>query len=491
MNFNLYILIGATANAYKNSCPKFEARWFTDAPYDPKSIYKDFLYEYNIPKGAFCSDFCGKTKLKPHMDDPIWFECSKKIMPRIFYYFDDEDHCLVHSDKGRSDPENRKCIQRVAQFFADNRSPDAKLVYLVHGFSGKEFEKSKNFKNIQKFLIEREGKGAVVVGVVNWVTGSRVLASKMFSKSAHRSSLHSRSPTDDEEDTKMKTAYCCTNRYKLPGVKTQCIVKYPTAAANTWPVGNIVAYVNFDIGKTLSAINLKDQVCNANPHKCNNLAVSCIGHSLGAHLCGFFSKRAKELNQKSKVAGALEIQKIIGLDPAGPIFQDKLQPDNLKLTKEDALDVEIMHTNAKTYGFKKSFGHVDIFVNGGFNQPWCTAGVAPDLASQCSHKFAYIFMSWLVKPVSKCKADWKCGKEYFSKISKDEWRENMLASIHTQDTKKLLESGCILVLERKPTPNGKPIEIGTLARSDISQHGIYWIHVGENSETCKVDPTRI
>ena len=114
-------------------------------------------------------------------------------------------------------------------------------------------------------------------------------------------------------------------------------------------------------------------------------------------------------------------------------------------------------------------------------------------------------MSWLVKPVSKCKADWKCGKEYYSKISKDEWKENMLATIHTQDTKKLLESGCILVLEHKPTPkgkpkptpkpktspNGKPIEIGSLDQSDISQHGIYWIHVGENSETCKVDPNKI
>ena len=49
-----------------------------------------------------------------------------------------------------------------------------------------------------------------------------------------------------------------------------------------------------------------------------NLKSFCIGHSLGSHVCGFTGKARK-------------LTGIIGLDPAGPIFDGPSQNSNLRL----------------------------------------------------------------------------------------------------------------------------------------------------------------
>ena len=94
-------------------------------------------------------------------------------------------------------------------------------------------------------------------------------------------------------------------------------------------------------------------------------------------------------------------------------------------------------------------------------------------------------MSWLVKPTSKCDARWRCGKEYYPR---GDWKEKLLADIHDQNDKKLSENGC---MGPKPGAKGKTFEIGRLNPTERTQHGIYWIHVGENSETCEVDAKNI
>ena len=78
---------------------------------------------------------------------------------------------------------------------------------------------------------------------------------------------------------------------------------YNHAAISVWPVGNVVAYVNNEL--YLNGIETRTRTY-------------CIGHSLGAHVCGFFGKRA------TSVRPTFTIQKIIGIDPAGPTFQDEL-----------------------------------------------------------------------------------------------------------------------------------------------------------------------
>ncbi|RNA45178.1 pancreatic triacylglycerol lipase-like [Brachionus plicatilis] len=87
-----------------------------------------------------------------------------------------------------------------------------------------------------------------------------------------------------------------------------------------------------------------------------------IGMSLGAHIAGYTGKRVSGLGR------------ISGLDPAGPYFENA--EDKIRLAKSDANFVDIIHTDMPSYldfgfGISKSIGHVDFYVNGGFDQPKC------------------------------------------------------------------------------------------------------------------------
>ncbi|CAF0758384.1 unnamed protein product [Brachionus calyciflorus] len=83
--------------------------------------------------------------------------------------------------------------------------------------------------------------------------------------------------------------------------------------------------------------------------------VHCIGHSLGAHVCGFAGKSRK-------------LKRISGLDPAGPFFGGK--PSNERLDKSDADFVDNIHTDS-WYGIQEAIGHQDFYPNGGSSQYGC------------------------------------------------------------------------------------------------------------------------
>ncbi|XP_054167116.1 pancreatic triacylglycerol lipase-like [Oppia nitens] len=101
-----------------------------------------------------------------------------------------------------------------------------------------------------------------------------------------------------------------------------------------------------------------------------------IGHSLGAHVCGFAGKRFNET----------KIGQITALDPAGPGFY------TYSLNKNDATLVKVIHTSAgvlksvdnyigenlfesiQFFGFLgngNSLGHLDFWPNAGNGQPGC------------------------------------------------------------------------------------------------------------------------
>jgi len=97
--------------------------------------------------------------------------------------------------------------------------------------------------------------------------------------------------------------------------------------------------------------------------------VTCIGQSLGAHVCGAAGKRV--------TLG--RINTIFGLDPAGPLFLVG-NPTN-RLDSGDADYVENIHTDTVQYGIGAPIGHTDWFPNGGSNMPGCSTTL-------CDHAIA-------------------------------------------------------------------------------------------------------
>ncbi|XP_065221142.1 lipase member H-like isoform X2 [Planococcus citri] len=109
--------------------------------------------------------------------------------------------------------------------------------------------------------------------------------------------------------------------------------------------------------------------------------IHCVGHSLGAHICGMMSNHLSH-----------KMHKIIGLDPARPLV-DRYGSDNFRLTKNDANFVQVIHTNAGLLGETPQIGHVDFCVNGGTMQPSCQRESQIIRRSRCSHFMSACFFA--------------------------------------------------------------------------------------------------
>uniref|UniRef100_A0A1B6D9T4 Lipase domain-containing protein n=1 Tax=Clastoptera arizonana TaxID=38151 RepID=A0A1B6D9T4_9HEMI len=107
----------------------------------------------------------------------------------------------------------------------------------------------------------------------------------------------------------------------------------------------------------------------------------CVGHSLGAHICGMIS------NHLSK-----KMYKIIGLDPARPLV-DRYGGHAFRLTRDDAHIVQVIHTNAGLLGESPQVGHVDFCVNGGSMQPGCLKEGRRIRQARCSHFMSACFFA--------------------------------------------------------------------------------------------------
>ncbi|XP_012935872.2 pancreatic lipase-related protein 2-like [Aplysia californica] len=149
--------------------------------------------------------------------------------------------------------------------------------------------------------------------------------------------------------------------------------EYLQAAANSRSVGAM-------IGRLLQDLH---ESAGSTPDKFH-----LIGHSLGSHVMGYAGVEFRRLT------GA-NVGRITGLDPAGLAFwQFK---DTVYLDKADGDFVDIIHTNAAPviqggFGFPKSAGSADFYVNGGEDQPECPPSplnllYVVDLAEFfCSHR---------------------------------------------------------------------------------------------------------
>ncbi|XP_013161883.1 PREDICTED: pancreatic lipase-related protein 3-like [Papilio xuthus] len=125
-----------------------------------------------------------------------------------------------------------------------------------------------------------------------------------------------------------------------------------------------VRFIGEKLGSVLSQIIKKGQ-------DANNIII--IGHSLGAHIAGIAGKRIQQLTGKA-------IGRIIALDPAGPCFININR--DYRLDKDDAVYVDVIHTNGGILGLKEPVGHKDFYPNGGSSQPGC-------FLSTCDHSRAW------------------------------------------------------------------------------------------------------
>jgi len=154
-------------------------------------------------------------------------------------------------------------------------------------------------------------------------------------------------------------------------------------------------YIGKDLAKVLLKITYNMTQGTKNLH--------LIGHSMGAHIVGFTGKILA--NQIPRITGVsvpdanyiilkfysfskkitlMDYNNIsnnilivctrnrsfaLGLDPAKPLYEKSSPEDRLDIN--DALFVDVMHTNGGKNGILKSLGHIDFFPNGGQHQPNC------------------------------------------------------------------------------------------------------------------------
>ncbi|XP_025836374.1 lipase member H-like [Agrilus planipennis] len=114
--------------------------------------------------------------------------------------------------------------------------------------------------------------------------------------------------------------------------------------------------------------------------------ITCVGHSLGAHICGLISRNI-----------LFRMHRIVALDPARPLV-----PRSQRLSSSDASAVHVLHTNAGDYGELGRSGHVDFCINGGRTQSFCESTSS---ASLCSHIWSVCYMAESINPQTAKRAE--------------------------------------------------------------------------------------
>ncbi|KAG4068122.1 hypothetical protein HA402_001547 [Bradysia odoriphaga] len=114
-------------------------------------------------------------------------------------------------------------------------------------------------------------------------------------------------------------------------------------------------------------------------HGQDNKQITCVGHSLGAHICGMVTTHLTTRQHK-----------IIGLDPAKPLIE-RQAPRSYRLTRDDADVVQVIHTNSGGLGQVSFSGSLDLCINGGKQQPFCKGHIIR--RSRCSHFLSVCYLA--------------------------------------------------------------------------------------------------
>ncbi|KAK9879516.1 hypothetical protein WA026_006585 [Henosepilachna vigintioctopunctata] len=168
---------------------------------------------------------------------------------------------------------------------------------------------------------------------------------------------------------------------------------YPNSVAATKNVGKIV-------GDFLITIHNKRKVSTKN--------MIILGHSLGGHVAGFTGKTVENVLPK--------LARIVGMDPAGPLFDNKTC--ERRLCKTDADVVQALHTDAGGMGYTDVIGTIDFYANGGYQQNGCENSSEED----CDHTRSFMYIIEAVRNpthfVSKRCANWRIYQQHQQQCDK-------------------------------------------------------------------------
>ncbi|KRF99445.1 uncharacterized protein Dwil_GK28152 [Drosophila willistoni] len=158
--------------------------------------------------------------------------------------------------------------------------------------------------------------------------------------------------------------------------------------------------------------------------------VSISGLGLGAHVSGF----------AGRTVGYGKVQSIVGLDPAGPFFNNDFRDH--RLTMYDAYYVETIQTNGDHYGLLQPLGKATFYVNGGKVQPGCGDN------HLCSHMRSWMYYVEAIKL-------------------------NNFGTYSCPDYQAFINNKCPSIFTR--------IRMGNIARNAYLAEGLYYVPVKEKS----------
>ncbi|XP_037037164.1 phospholipase A1 member A-like [Bradysia coprophila] len=177
------------------------------------------------------------------------------------------------------------------------------------------------------------------------------------------------------ESSKSPTVQKIIDAYMERATYNVLILDWATLADGLYPTA---VRKSSDLGPTIADIFL-DLFDNGLPHA----KLHIVGHSLGAHLAGQIGRTITE-----KSDGLIKLERITGLDPAFPQYYPSIGGAKA-ISDEDAVLVDIIHTDKGRYGTLFSTGTVDFWPNeGGRIQPGCPNGIHIPLSDRdlCSHQ---------------------------------------------------------------------------------------------------------
>lgn len=144
----------------------------------------------------------------------------------------------------------------------------------------------------------------------------------------------------------------------------------------------------------------------------NKRTLHLVGHSLGGQLAGSVGQKVQEISNNTE-----KLDRITGLDPAGPSFLSNASLHHLQAS--DAEFVDIIHTDAGTslstdyvfLGYPDSCGHADFWPNNGSSvQPGCST--THQNRDGCSHqRSVYLYAQSANKNAT------------FNAVAADSWEE--------------------------------------------------------------------